>query len=105
MYVKNQKFLILGISRSGLAAAKYLLGNNAVCYFYEEMSSEKITAAKQEIVSLGGLEITADKIDETLNIIDVLIISPGVPINHSVAVRAKAKGVRIMRRQKKRSAT
>lgn len=96
MYVKNQKFLILGVSRSGLAAAKYLLGSGAVCYFYEEMSSEKITAAKQEILSLGGLEITANKIDETLDSIDVLIISPGVPINHSVAVRAKAKGVRIM---------
>ena len=96
MYVKNQKFLILGVSRSGLAAAKYLLGNSAACYFYEEMTSEKITAAKQEIISLGGIEITADKIDETLNVVDVLIISPGVPINHAVAVKAKTKGVRII---------
>ena len=96
MYVKNQKFLILGVSKSGLAAAKYLLGNGAVCYFYEEMSSEKIISAKQEIVSLGGTEIVADKIDEILETIDVLVISPGVPINHTVAVKAKSKGVRII---------
>ena len=29
MYVKNRKFLILGVSKSGIAAAKYLLGRNA----------------------------------------------------------------------------
>lgn len=96
MYVKNQKFLILGVSRSGLAAAKYLLGMNAVCYFYEENSSEKITAAKREIVSLGGIEITADKADEILDTVNVLVISPGVPINHTLAVKAKARGVRII---------
>ena len=96
MYVKNQKFLILGVSKSGLAAIKYLLGEHAVCYFYEEMTSEKITAAKQEITALGGVEITADRIDEILEVIDVLVISPGVPINHAVAVKAKSKGVRII---------
>lgn len=96
MYVKNQKFLILGVSRSGSAAAKYLLGNGAVCYFYEEMSSEKISAAKKEIVSLGGTEVLKDNADEILDVIDVVVISPGVPINHPLAVRAKSKGIRII---------
>ncbi|MBO4251901.1 MAG: UDP-N-acetylmuramoyl-L-alanine--D-glutamate ligase [Clostridia bacterium] len=96
MYVKNQKFLILGVSKSGLAAAKFLLDSGATCFFYEEMNSEKISAAKREITSLGGREITAETVDSALEQTNALIISPGVPINHAVAVSAKAKGVRII---------
>ena len=96
MYIKTQKFLVLGVSKSGLAAAKYLLGNNAVCYFYEEMSSEKISSATREIISLGGQEITKDQMETALKAIDVLVISPGVPINHPVAVTAKSLGKRII---------
>lgn len=96
MYLNNRKFLILGVSRSGIAAAKYLLSRNAVCYFYEEMTSDKITAAKRELVSLGGTEATADNIDACLSASETVVISPGVPINHPVAVKAKSLGKRII---------
>ncbi|MEG9429501.1 MAG: UDP-N-acetylmuramoyl-L-alanine--D-glutamate ligase [Christensenellaceae bacterium] len=96
MYVKNRKFLILGVSKSGIAAAKYLLSRNADCFYYEEMSGEKIAAAKRELNLLGGKEATAENIAAVLAETDVVIISPGVPINHQVAVRAKSLGKRII---------
>lgn len=96
MYYKNQKFLILGVSKSGIAAAKHLLNENAVCRFYEEMSSDKISAAKSEIISLGGEEATRENIDAVLTDTDVVVISPGVPINHPVAVKAKSLKKRII---------
>ena len=96
MYIKNRKFLILGVSKSGIAAAKYLLNGNADCFYYEEMSSEKIRAAKRELNVLGGKEATADNIDAVLSAIEIVVISPGVPINHPVAVRAKSLGKRII---------
>ena len=96
MYVKNQKFLVLGVSKSGYQAAKYLIDKNAVCYFYEEMSSDKIAAAKSELISLGVKETTANDIDAALGDIDAVIISPGIPINHPVAVKAKSMGKRIL---------
>ncbi len=97
MYLKTQKFLILGVSKSGAQAAKYLLGNGAAaCYFYEEKSSEKIAAVKAELFSLGGIEAAKENIDAVLNNIDVVIISPGVPINHPVSVKAKSLGKRII---------
>lgn len=97
MYLKTQKFLILGVSKSGAQAAKYLLGNDAAaCYFYEEKSGEKIAAVKAELLSLGGMEAVKENIDAVLNTIDVVIISPGVPINHPVAVKAKSLGKRIV---------
>lgn len=96
MDVRHQKFLVLGVSRSGTQAAKYLLSKNAVCFFYEEMASEKIAAAKRELTVLGGVETTAETVDSVLNEIDAVIISPGVPINHSVAVKAKSLSKRII---------
>nr|MBO4518281.1 UDP-N-acetylmuramoyl-L-alanine--D-glutamate ligase [Clostridia bacterium] len=96
MFVKNQKFLVLGVSKSGYQAAKYLLDKHAVCYFYEEMSSEKIAAAKAELSALGATEALKEGIDAVLNDIDAVIISPGVPINHPVAVKAKSMGKRIL---------
>ena len=96
MYVKNRKFLILGVSKSGIAAAKYLLSRNADCFYYEEMSGEKIAAAKRELNALGGKEATAENIAAVLAETDVVVISPGVPINHPVAVKAKSLGKRII---------
>lgn len=97
MYVKSQNFLVLGISKSGLSAAKYLLTNGAkALFFYEEAAGEKIEKAKEEIILLGGRETTAETIEETLKICDILVISPGVKINHPVAVAAKSKGIKIM---------
>ena len=96
MYVKNRKFLILGVSKSGIAAAKYLLNRNADCFYYEEMSGEKIAAAKRELNALGGIEATAENIAAVLAETDVVVISPGVPINHPVAVKAKSLGKRIV---------
>ena len=96
MYVKNQKFLVLGVSKSGYQAAKYLSDKNAVCYFYEEMSSDKISAAKTELISLGAKEALKNEVSAVLSDIDAVIISPGVPINHPVAVQAKSLGKRII---------
>lgn len=96
MYVNNQKFLILGVSKSGTAAALYLLERNAVCRFYEELSGEKIESAKKRLKERGGEEVTAENIDAVLSDTDVVIISPGVPINHAVAVKAKSLGKRII---------
>ena len=96
MYVNCQKFLVLGVSKSGSQAAKYILSRNATCYFYEEMRGGKIENAKRELQTLGGIEATAETVEEILKKIDVLVISPGVPINHPIAVKAKSLGKRIM---------
>lgn len=96
MYVKKRKYLILGVSKSGISAAKYLLERNADCFYYEEMSGEKIAAAKRELNALGGIETTAENVSAVLAETDVVVISPGVPINHPVAVKAKSLGKRII---------
>lgn len=96
MYIKTQKFLILGLSKSGNAVAKYLLSNGAKCYIYDDLKNAKIDALINELVLLGAVNVNSENIAETLIKIDVLVISPGIPINHPIAVRAKELNKRIV---------
>ncbi|MDY6366946.1 MAG: UDP-N-acetylmuramoyl-L-alanine--D-glutamate ligase [Clostridia bacterium] len=95
MYVKNQKFLVLGVSKSGFAAGNYILDNGGICYFYEEHVNDKISESLNILMSRGAIN-AIDSVDEVLNTVDILIVSPGVPINHEVAVKAKKLGKRII---------
>ena len=96
MYIKNQNFLVLGVSKSGFAVANYILSKGGKCFIYEELSSVKIDNAISELLELGAVRINKDSIDKLLNYIDVVIISPGVPINHEIAVKSKNLGIRII---------
>ena len=96
MDIKTQTILILGVSKSGYSAGKYILNNGGKCFLYEEQKSKKISDAMEELVSIGAKISPIPIDDETLAKIDVVVISPGVPINHEVAIKAKTLGKRII---------
>lgn len=96
MYIKTQKFMVLGISKSGYSACKYILSKGACCYFYEELKSAKIDSAIEELSALGAVCVHKDVSDVFLQGIDVFVVSPGVPINHDITVRAKKLGKKII---------
>lgn len=96
MYIKTQKFLILGASKSGFAVAKYLVERGANCKIYEELKTPKVEKALEKIKELGLSNLTREQALNSLKEIDILVISPGVPINHELAVKAKQLNKRIM---------
>ncbi len=96
MYLRTQKFLIVGISKSGFSATKYALSQGAECFIYEELKNVKIETSIAELKEGGAKILTPENVYEALDGIDVLVISPGVPINHPVAVKAKQLGKRII---------
>ncbi len=96
MYLKTQKFFILGISKSGFAVAKYALEKGAECYVYEELRNSTIDANIEELISLGAKYVNVDDYERVLANIDVLVLSPGVPINHKISILAKKLGKRIL---------
>ena len=96
MYIKSQRFLVLGVSKSGFAVAKYILENGGECYLYEELSSPKIDEALSQLIGLGAIRLNEENVDKILLHIDVLVVSPGVPINHELAIKAKNVGKRIV---------
>lgn len=96
MLIKMQRFFVLGISKSGYFAAKYILSEGGECFLYDENHQKIVREKIDELKSLGAIEITADDIEKTLSTIDALVVSPGIPINHPIVVLAKKSGVRIM---------
>ncbi len=96
MNIKTQKFLVLGISKSGYSASKYLLSQSAKVYIYEELRIKGALDAVNELVALGATNLNKENVYSTLNEIDVLIVSPGVPINHEIAIKCKELNKRIV---------
>ena len=44
MYFKNQKFLVAGMSKSGIAGAEFLLSRGAAVYMYDDVADGAVLA-------------------------------------------------------------
>ncbi len=96
MYFKNQKFLVAGMSKSGESAARFLLRRGAGVYLYDDVSSDKITALMAELSALGACPVDAEGLDRAVNCCDVLVLSPGIPIDNSLPVAFRRQGKNII---------
>ncbi|MBO7369310.1 MAG: UDP-N-acetylmuramoyl-L-alanine--D-glutamate ligase [Clostridia bacterium] len=95
MYFKNQKFCVFGLSSSGRCAAEKLLSLGATVYIYDEDSSARLTRTAEDLSKNGAIVVTSD-IGEVLGIVDVIVLSPGVRIDHPLLVQAKRNKKRII---------
>ena len=96
MYIKNQKFLVLGISKSGYSATKALLKYGGEVYLYDDETDKRFVKDTEELISLGAKTTEGLNLNNLLAEIDVLLVSPGVAINHSVCIEAKRLNKRII---------
>ncbi len=86
---------IVGLARTGLAAAKALLAKGAKVTITDSEVEEKLRNYMQQLppeveFRLGGHP------DEVFTDADVIIPSPGVPLNIAPIVQAQAAGIKIM---------
>jgi UDP-N-acetylmuramoylalanine--D-glutamate ligase len=85
----GKRYAVLGLARSGLAAAESLLASGASVVAWDKMDEAR---AKLE----GRAEI-ADPLEIDLRGFDAVVVSPGVPLNtHPIAQRAVAFGVPVI---------
>ncbi|MEY3940894.1 MAG: UDP-N-acetylmuramoyl-L-alanine--D-glutamate ligase, partial [Pseudomonadota bacterium] len=83
---KDRKFAILGLARSGLAAARSLVAGGA-----EILAWDNDEGARAKIADIATV---ADPLLADLSGYDAIVVSPGVPINrHPIADKAKAEGL------------
>ncbi|MBQ8684870.1 MAG: UDP-N-acetylmuramoyl-L-alanine--D-glutamate ligase [Clostridia bacterium] len=92
MYPEQQIFFVLGLSRSGRAAAEFLLSKNAVVYIYDDVSGERVEQSARELVAKGAKRVAKEMLGKTAETCDVLVLSPGIPIDHPLAVAFKRRG-------------
>lgn len=94
MYCKLSSFLILGMKKSGFSSAKLLLSMGAEVFVYDNNPSNATKDNIDKIVSLGGINVS--DVHAILNDIDVLVLSPGVPIDNEIAIKSRDLNKRII---------
>lgn len=95
MYPAQQSFFVLGLSRSGRAAAEFLLEQGGKVYLYDDVTSELLERNFTELEKLGGVRVKKEELQKVQEYCDALVLSPGIPIDHPVAIafRKAGKGI------------
>lgn len=92
MYPKRQSYLVLGLSRSGRAATEYLLSRGAKVYIYDDVVSERVEQTAKALSQSGANVTSKEDLEKTCESCDVLVLSPGIPIDHPIAIAFKRSG-------------
>lgn len=94
---ENKKILVVGMARSGLAAARYLLRQGAVLVVNDSKSEEDLKGTCQELESMGDVRFILGRNPNTDEVqdIDMAVVSPGVPLDldYIMAIKNNRKKV------------
>lgn len=94
--IKDKKVLVVGIARSGIAVAKFLVGKGSVVVLTDKKSLAELTNTLQNI-PVGSVEIIAGQYPEiTPGSYDFLVVSPGVPLTIPPIQRAFELGLPVV---------
>ncbi len=93
--VKNKKISVIGAVRSGVSAAKLIKKLNGIPFVSDLNDEEKL---KDYIIELQreGIEYETGEHSEKVYDCDVMVVSPGVPLDAPVVVKAKEKGIKLI---------
>lgn len=89
MYPKQQIFFVLGLSKSGRSATEFLLNNGATVYIYDDVTSERVEQTIRVLTEKGAKIIPKENLSKTAEVCDALVLSPGIPIDHPLAIAFK----------------
>ena len=92
MELNNKKVLVLGLSKSGIAAAKALLKQGANVYITEGKEKE----IPQELLDLDIKIEVGGHSDEFINDVSLAITSPGIPPHSEIFSRLKTQNTEII---------
>ena len=95
MEIAGKKILVVGLGKSGLAAAEFLHARGAYVTANDAQPAEKIAVAAQ--LQAQGIEIVAGSHPTALfENAELIVASPGVPLALECFQKAKAAGVPII---------
>ncbi|MDT8423382.1 MAG: UDP-N-acetylmuramoyl-L-alanine--D-glutamate ligase [Desulfuromonadales bacterium] len=95
MNYQNQQVVVVGAGKTGLALSDYFLRQGAQVILSDRRSCEQIDAAKELIAN--GVTLDCGGHDRELFChADLVVVSPGVPLDLPAIVAAKEAGVRVV---------
>lgn len=92
----EKKILVLGLSKSGISAAKYLNNHGATVFITENREQKPEDSSKIEELENLGIKIEmGGHSDEFINDSYLAITSPGIPPHSEIFKRVKSAGIPI----------
>lgn len=88
--------MVAGMSKSGEGCARFLLKRGAEVYVYDDVVSENISALMDELAASGAHLVNAENYAEAIRACDILVLSPGIPIDNSLPVAFRKQGKAII---------
>lgn len=87
---------IIGLGRSGQAAANWLLLHNWDVVVSDDAGEDKLAAAAQKL-QISGAVVCLGGHSEALKVpVDLVVVSPGVPMNHPAILTRLSQGVEVI---------
>lgn len=96
MLFSKQTFLVAGLSRSGIAASEYLLSRGANVYVFDDVEEGNVAEAAASLQKSGCHVIHKEELAEKSERCDILVLSPGIPIDHPLPVSFRRAGKRVI---------
>ena len=84
------------MSKSGQCSARFLLERGAEVYLYDDVVSDNIVSVMNELSALGAHIVTAESFIDATSICDILVLSPGIPIDNPLPVAFRKQGKAII---------
>ena len=92
MYPANQSFLVLGLSRSGVAAAEFLLSQGAETFVFDDVRGGAVENSIKSLAAKGAKIANESEFQTLIERCHALVLSPGIPVDHRLAVAFKRAG-------------
>ena len=91
----NKKVLVVGMARSGVAAAQLLVKHGAHVIINDNKTKEELGEALAPLAGLPVEEKLGVPAAQVLDGVDVMVISPGIPDTAGFVVKAREMGIHV----------
>ena len=94
--MKDKKVLVFGMARSGVAAARLLREKGAEVHITDAKAADKFADALDELKEGVVWHLGEAHPENLIEGMDLLVISPGIPIDHVAVQKARELGVEVI---------
>jgi len=96
-YVHGKQVAVIGLGRSGLAAARLLSVHGAQVVVLDDKSPEKLAPYLEKAKGLPHVKLMPGGVDPSaVSNSDLVVASPGVRFDHPALERAREKGLPVV---------
>lgn len=96
MQIKDRKFLVVGLGKSGVAATRFLLSKGAHVTAADIKNFDDLSGDAKSLVDLDVAILSGPHNPSIVSDFEAVVVSPGVPPGNPLLEAARAKGIEIV---------